>query len=82
MKTKKRLSMLGCLVAYFAGALTAVYFLAPGKVSPADLLKPEKWSQLADWDQAGQKVARAGDLTAYYAHRAKDYVHDKFAADK
>lgn len=73
-KKRKRLGLFSCLVAYVAGVLTAIYFLAPGKISSADLLAPSKWSQLVDWNQAGEKVNKAGDITTLYAHRAKEYV--------
>ena len=81
MKTKKRSRLLAILIAYFAGVLTTVYFLAPGPLCPADVLNPAKWSEIADWKRAGDRVTNATDLTALYAHRAKDYVHDRITAD-
>ena len=73
--------MLGILIAYFAGVLTTVYFLAPGPVCPADVINPAKWSEIADWKRAGDRVTNAADLTTLYAQRAKEYVHNRIAAD-
>ena len=81
MKKKRRSGLLWFLVAYFAGVLTTVYFLAPGRVCPADVLNPAKWSEIADWKRAGDRVTGAADLTVLYAHRAKDYVHDRITSD-
>lgn len=74
VKKRKRLGLLSCLVAYVAGVLTAIYLLAPGKINSADLLEPSRWSQLVDWNRAGEKVNQAGDITALYAHHAKKYI--------
>lgn len=81
MKTRKRTRLLGILIAYFAGVFTAVYFLAPGPVSPADVLNPAKWSEIADWKRASDRVNNAGDLTVLYAQRAKEYVHDRIITE-
>jgi hypothetical protein len=65
---RKRLSLFACLIAYVAGVLSAIYFLAPGKINSADLLDPSKWSQLVDWDQAAEKVEKkAADIEEFYA---------------
>jgi len=66
--------MLRVFISFFAGVAVAFYVLIPGKIQPRDILNSEKRSRLANFDQASEKVDRMGDLAAFYASRAKDYV--------
>ena len=66
--------MLRVFIAFFAGVALTFYVLIPGKIQPRDLLNSQKRSQLANFDQASEKVDRMGDLAAFYASKAKNYV--------
>ena len=68
--------MLRIFISFFAGVLVTLYFLIPGKIEPRDLLDSQKRSQLAHFDQAGEKIEQAGDMAVFYACKAGKYVHN------
>ncbi len=70
------------LVAYFAGAITMLVFLSPGKFkledlqnyTPRNIAQPEKRAELVDFNQAARRVEKAGFMADYYARQAKKYI--------
>jgi len=65
------------LLAFFAGVLTTLYFLVPGKNGPTILVNGDEQIQIDDLDSAGGKIQKASDLALFYAYKAKDWVHGK-----
>ena len=79
MRGTIRGAILRMLLAFFAGAVTMLFILAPGQVRLEDLLDQEKRSEVVDFNRAADRIERASDLTAFYAHRARRYIGDKFS---
>jgi len=61
MKGSKRRTLFLMLVAFFAGAISMLVFLAPGQINFQELLDENKRSRIADFDQASVKLERFGD---------------------
>ena len=77
MRGTIRGAILRMLLAFFAGAITMLFFLSPGEIRMQDLLDREKRTQVADFDQAADRVEKANTLALYYAGRAKQYIKDR-----
>ena len=65
------------LLAFFAGVLTTLYFLVPGKYGPTILINGEEQGQLDDLDSACGKIQKVSDLALFYAYKAKDWAYAK-----
>ena len=70
-------TILRMLLAFFAGAIAMLFWLVPGKVRLEDLLDSKKRCEMADFDQAADKVEEANELALFYAYKVKRYVEDK-----
>jgi len=78
MRGTIRGAILRMLLAFFAGAITMLFILAPGQVRIREIFDQKKRSEMIDFNQAADRVERANDLAVFYAHRARQYVRDKF----
>lgn len=65
------------LIAFFAGVISTLFFLTPGKVQLKDLLVEKERDKLVDFDQAADRVEKANDLALFYASKAGRYIKDK-----
>ena len=61
-------------VAFFAGVLTSLFFLVPGKTGPTILINGDQDRQIADLENAGQRLEDLSDRTLDSVYRAKDYI--------
>ena len=61
-------------VAFFAGVLTSLFFLVPGKTGPTILINGDQDRQIADLENAGQRLEDLSDRTLDSVYRAKDYL--------
>ena len=77
MRKRKKWSLLRFLLVYFAGAISMLLFLVPGKIKLKDVFDGEKLSAMADFNHAADKVENANDRATYYAHQAWYYLRDK-----
>ena len=66
--------VLRMMVAFFAGVLTSLFFLVPGKTGPTILINGDQDRQIADLENAGQRLEALSDRTLDCVYRAKDYV--------
>jgi hypothetical protein len=64
-------------VAFFAGVLTSLFFLVPGKNGPTILINGDHNRQIAEIGQAGEKFEKLGDQALIGLYRAKAYVWQK-----
>lgn len=78
MRGTIRGAILRMLLAFFAGAVTMLFILAPGQVRLTDLLDQEKRAKVVNFNLAADNVEKVSDLTVFYAHCARRYVRDKF----
>lgn len=69
--------LLRLAVAFFAGVLTCLFFLVPGKTGPTILVNGDRERQVADLEQAGEKIENLSDQALGYIYRARDYVSQK-----
>jgi len=74
---KRGWSFFRMVLAFFAGVLTTLYFLVPGKYGPTILVNGDEQGQINDLDKACGKIQKASDLALFYAYKAKDWVHAK-----
>ena len=65
------------LLAFFAGVLTTLYFLVPGKHGPTILVNGDEQEQINDLDSACGKIQKASDIALFYTYKAKDWVRAK-----
>ena len=77
MSKQRSWGILRMTVAFFAGILTSLFFLVPGKTGPTILVNGDRAGQVADLEQAGEKIEKFSDIALDYAYRAKEYVHEK-----
>jgi hypothetical protein len=61
-------------MAFFAGVLTSLFFLVPGKSGPTILINGDQDRQIADLENAGQKLEELSDHTLDCVYRAKDFL--------
>jgi len=77
MKRSRRWGLLKMLLAFFAGVLTTLYFLVPGKTGPTLLVNGDRQVQFDQLGQAGDKVEELSDRALAYAYQAKDYLQER-----
>ncbi len=77
MKRSRRWGLLKMVLAFFAGVLTTLYFLVPGKTGPTLLVNGDRQVQLNQLGQAGDKVEELSDRALAYAYQAKDYLQER-----
>jgi len=65
------------VLAFFAGVLTTLYFLVPGKTGPTLLVNGDRQVQFDQLGQAGDKVEELSDRALAYAYQAKDYLQER-----
>jgi len=65
------------VLAFFAGVLTTLYFLVPGKTGPTLLVNGDRQVQIGQLGQAGDKVEELSDRALAYAYQAKDYLQER-----
>jgi hypothetical protein len=66
-------------VAFFAGVLTSLFFLVPGKTGPTILVNGDQERQMADLGQAGEKIENWSDQALSYVYRTKGFIAGKLA---
>ena len=66
-------------VAFFAGVLTSLFFLVPGKTGPTILINGDHDRQVADLENAGHKLEEMGDRTMDYVYRVKEYLAQRIS---
>ncbi len=78
--SRKRRPFLSLLIAFFAGALCMLLFLAPGKFHLKDLLDSRQRAGIVNFDQAARRVEQFG----YWAQKKVlgDAVTDRSSEDK
>lgn len=76
MKKRGRVLFL-MILAFFAGVLTTLYLLVPGKYGPTILVNGDEQEQIHDLDSACGKLQKASDVALYYAYQAKNWVSVK-----
>jgi hypothetical protein len=64
------------VLAFFAGVLTTLYFLVPGKTGPTLLVNGSEQVQFTQLGEAGEKVEELSDRALYYAYQAKNYFQE------
>ena len=79
---KKRWSLLRFLMVYFAGAISMLVFLTPGKIPLKDLFNRDRLSHLADFDHAADKIENISDLAGLYSSKAYHYISEKTDCEK
>jgi hypothetical protein len=77
MKRSRRWGMFKMVLAFFAGVLTTLYFLVPGKSGPTLLVNGDRQVQLGQLGLAGDKVEELSDRAMAYAYQAKDYIQER-----
>ncbi|OQA10837.1 MAG: hypothetical protein BWY65_00354 [Firmicutes bacterium ADurb.Bin373] len=77
MKRSRRWGLLKMVLAFFAGVLTTLYFLVPGKTGPTLLVNGDRQVQIGQLGQAGDKVEELSDRALAYAYQAKDYLQER-----
>jgi len=77
MKRSRRWGLLKMVLAFFAGVLTTLYFLVPGKTGPTLLVNGDRQVQFDQLGQAGDKVEELSDRALAYAYQAKDYLQER-----
>ena len=75
-KTRSR-GLLRMVVAFFAGVLTSLFFLVPGKTGPTILVNGDQARQAADLEQAAEKIEKLSDTALNYVYKAKNYAWQK-----
>ena len=81
MSKRIRSGILRTLIAFFAGVFTTLYLLAPGKVGPTILASGQEALQNQQFQNAGESIQNAGEITTLYAARAKRYIQEKLDID-
>ncbi|MCP4707110.1 MAG: hypothetical protein GY869_00675 [Planctomycetes bacterium] len=64
-------------VAFFAGVLTSLFFLVPGKSGPTILINGDQDRQIADLENAGRKLEDLSEHTLDCVYRVKDYIAER-----
>ena len=64
------------LLAFFAGAISMLFFLTPGKIKLDDLLDDSKRAEMVDFDRAAARTEEARDIALFYAYKAKRYIEN------
>jgi len=82
MSNKGSWGLLRTAVTFFAGFLTCLFLLVPGKNGPTMLVNGDHAQQIADLDQAGDKIEKWSDTALIYAYRAKEYLHRKVTEEQ
>ena len=68
------------LLAFFAGVLTTLYFLVPGKSGTTVVVSGDRQNQLHQISQVGEKIEKSCDLALFYTYKARDYVRQELSA--
>ena len=70
-------SILRMLMAFFAGALAMLVFLAPGQLPVNDLLDKERRSQIVDFNLVADNIETMTDSALLFAGAAKEKLKTK-----
>ena len=79
MSGKSNWGLLRMMVAFFAGALTCLFLLVPGKKGPTILINGNRDQQVAELDKASRKVENISGQALDYAYKAKNFLHQKIS---
>jgi len=77
MRGTIRGAILRMLLAFFAGAIAMLFVLTPGKVRYRDLFSANERNNMADFDQAADRVEKGHEVALYYARKAKRYAKEQ-----
>jgi hypothetical protein len=82
MREGKSGGMLRMTVAFFAGVLTSLFFLVPGKTGPTILINGDQDRQITDLENAGRKFEHLSDQALEFVYKAKEYLAEKVESEE
>ena len=68
--------MFRLVLGFFAGVLATLFLLVPGKTGPTVLVNGDAQGQVAQLDQAGQRLNALGDKALSWAYHARDFIRE------
>ncbi len=74
---RKQNTILLLLMAYFAGAISMLLFLTPGKLDIDKLRNSEQRKEIADFEKAAEKIEEMTNEALLHFYHSRRYIKDK-----